>query len=58
MQTSTTLYANPNFFNMCEVSYSKLGDVLGVGSMSFLKNFNNSLIKALDMPCVQQQLKN
>jgi hypothetical protein len=51
-------YANPNFFNMCEASYSKPGDVLGVVSMLFLNNFNNSLIKALDVPCVQQQFKN
>jgi hypothetical protein len=37
---------------MCEVSYLELGDVLGVGSMLFFNNLNNSLIKALDVPYV------
>ncbi len=45
MQALITSYANPNFFNMCEASYSELGDVLGVGTMLFLNNFNNSLKK-------------
>ncbi len=57
MHTSITLYANPNFFIMCEVSYSEFGDVLGVGSMLLFNNLNNSFIKTLDVPCVQQQFK-
>jgi hypothetical protein len=37
---------------MCEVAYSELGDVLGVGNILFLNNLNNSLIKALDVPSI------
>jgi hypothetical protein len=42
---------------MCEASYSQVGDVLGVGSMLFFNNLNNSSMKALDVPCAQQQFK-
>ncbi len=57
MHTSIMSYANPNFFSMCEVSYSELGDVLGVGSVLLFNNFINSNMKTLDVPCVQQQSK-
>jgi hypothetical protein len=49
--------STPISLTCVRLQYSKFGDVLGVGSMLLFNNFNNSDMKTLDVPCVQQQFK-
>ncbi len=56
-QAWITLYASPSFFRMFDASYSLEGKVLGWGKMLIFNRCSISLMKALLVPWVQQQLR-
>jgi hypothetical protein len=56
-QAWITLYVSPSFFKVFDASYSLEGKVLGWGKMLIFNRHNISLMKALLIPWVQQQLK-
>jgi hypothetical protein len=56
-QAWITMYASPSFFRVFNVLYSLEGKVLGWGKMFIFNRCSISLMKALLVPWVRQQLR-